>query len=128
LQLLLFSSTTMPPKRIADDGAPKARKPRGPKERPAGMTNSAWAADVERRQTETRGRAKREKKLAAKRAATTADEQARLVSMAMGQPRIGQFPARWKEMLANQGARIALLKTTSRGEEEEHRPCIPDRR
>jgi hypothetical protein len=92
LQLLLFSSTTMPPKRIADDGAPKARKPQAPKERPPGMTNSAWAADVERRQTETRGRAEREKKLAAKRAAA-ADEQARLVSMAMGQPRIGQFPA-----------------------------------
>jgi hypothetical protein len=84
LQLLLFSSTTMPPKRIADDGAPKARKPRAPKERPPGMTNSAWAADVEQRQTETRGRAEREKKLAAKRAAAAADEQARLVSMAMG--------------------------------------------
>jgi hypothetical protein len=83
LQLLLFSSTTMPPKRIADDGAPKARKPRDPKERPLGMTNSAWAADVDRWQTKTRGRTKREKKLAAKRAAA-ADEQARLVSMAMG--------------------------------------------
>jgi hypothetical protein len=83
LQLLLFSSTTMPPKRIADDGTPKARKP--PKERPPGMTNSAWAADVERRQTKTRDRAEREKKLAAKRAAAAAaDEQARLVSMAMG--------------------------------------------
>jgi hypothetical protein len=36
----------------------------------------------------------REKKLAAKRAAATAaDEQARLVSMAMGLPRVGQFPA-----------------------------------
>jgi hypothetical protein len=34
----------------------------------------------------------REKKLMAKRAAA-ADEQARLVSMAMGQPRVGQFPA-----------------------------------
>jgi hypothetical protein len=33
------------------------------------MTNAAWAADVERRQTKTRGRAEREKKLAAKRAA-----------------------------------------------------------
>jgi hypothetical protein len=55
------------------------------------MTNSAWAADVERRQTETHGKAEREKKLAAKRAAA-ADEQARLVSMAMGQPRVGQFP------------------------------------
>jgi hypothetical protein len=84
--------TTMPPKRIADDGAPKVRKPRAPKERPLGMTNSVWAADVERRQTETRGRAEREKKLVAKRAAA-ADEQARLVSMAMGQPRVGQFPA-----------------------------------
>jgi hypothetical protein len=82
LQLLLFSSTTMPPKRIADDGAPKARKPWAPKERLPGMTNSAWAADVERRQTETHGRAEREKKLVTKRAA--ADEQARLVSMAMG--------------------------------------------
>jgi hypothetical protein len=92
LELLLFSSTTMLPKRIADDGAPKARKPRAPKERPPGMTNAAWAADVERWQTKTRGRAEREKKLAAKRAAA-ADEQARLVPMAMGQPRVGQFPA-----------------------------------
>jgi hypothetical protein len=83
----------MPPKRIADDGAPKARKPRAPKERPPGMTNTAWAADVEHRQTETWGRAEREKKLAAKRAA--ADEQARLVTMAMGQPRVGQFPGPW---------------------------------
>jgi hypothetical protein len=82
----------MPPKRIVDNGAPKARKLRAPKERPAGMTNAAWAADVERRQIKTRGRAEREKKLAAKRAAA-ADEQARLVSMAMGQPRFGQFPA-----------------------------------
>jgi hypothetical protein len=58
------------------------------------MTNAAWAADVARRETETRGRAEREKKLAAKRvAAAAADEQARLVSMAMGQPRVGQFPA-----------------------------------
>jgi hypothetical protein len=88
----LLSSTTMPPKRIADDSALKARKLRAPKERPPGITNAAWAADMERRQTETRGRAEREKKLAAKRAAA-ADEQARLVSMAMGQPRIGQFPA-----------------------------------
>jgi hypothetical protein len=55
------------------------------------MINSAWAADMELRQTETRGRAEREKKLAAKRA-VAADEQARLVSMAMGQPRVGQFP------------------------------------
>jgi hypothetical protein len=91
LQLLLFSPTTMPPKRIADDGAPKARKPQAPKERPPGMTNVAWAADVERRQTETRGRVEREKKLAA----AVADEQARLVSMAMGQPRVGQFPGPW---------------------------------
>jgi hypothetical protein len=91
--LLLFSSTTMPLKRITDDGVPKARKPRAPKERPAGMTNAAWAADVEHRQTETRGRAEREKKLAAKRAAAVADEQTRLVSMDMGQSRIGQFPA-----------------------------------
>jgi hypothetical protein len=82
----------MPPKRIADDGAPKARKLRAPKERPAGMTNAAWAADVERRQTENHGREEREKKLTAKRAAAVADEQARLVSMAMGQPRVGQFP------------------------------------
>jgi hypothetical protein len=81
LQLLLFSSTTMPPKRIADDGAPKTRKPRAPKERPPGMTNAEWAADMARRETETRGRAEREKKLAAKRAAAAAaaDEQARLV-------------------------------------------------
>jgi hypothetical protein len=57
------------------------------------MTNVVWAADVERRQTETRGRAEREKKLTAKRAAVAVDEHARLVSMAMGQPRIGQFPA-----------------------------------
>jgi hypothetical protein len=66
----------------------------GPKERPSGMTNAAWAADVARRETETRGRAEREKKLAAKRAAATAaaDEQARLVTMAMGQPRVSQFP------------------------------------
>jgi hypothetical protein len=72
----------MPPKRMVDDGAPKARKPWAPKERPPGMTNSAWAVDVERRQTETCGRTEREKKLAAKRAAV--DEQARMVSMAMG--------------------------------------------
>jgi hypothetical protein len=85
LQLLLFSFITMPPKRIADDGAPKVRKPRAPKERPSGMTNAACAADVARRETKTRGRAEREKKLAAKRAsAAAADEQARLVSMAMG--------------------------------------------
>jgi hypothetical protein len=71
----------MLPKRIAADGAPKVRKPRVPKERPSGMTNAAWATDVEHRQIETRGRAEREKKLAAKR---VADEQARLVSMAMG--------------------------------------------
>jgi hypothetical protein len=64
----------MPPKRIADEGAPKARKQQAPKERPPGMTNSAWAADVERRQIETRGRAERQKKLAAKRAAAAADE------------------------------------------------------
>jgi hypothetical protein len=85
----------MLPKRIADDGAPNARKPRAPKERPPGMTNAAWAVDVERRQTETRGRAEKEKKLAAKRAAAAADEQARLVSMAMGQPCVGQFPGTW---------------------------------
>jgi hypothetical protein len=95
LQLLLFSSTTMPPKRIAHDGAPKSRKPRVPKERPPGMTNAAWAEDVEHQQTETRGRAEREKKLAVKRAAATADEQARLVSMAMGQSCAGQFPGPW---------------------------------
>jgi hypothetical protein len=84
----------MPPKRIADDGAPKTRKPQAPKERPPGMTNAAWAVDVARRETETRGRAEREKKLTAKRAAAAAaDEQARLISMAMGQPRVGQFPA-----------------------------------
>jgi hypothetical protein len=69
LQLLLFSSTTMPLKKIADDGAPKARKPRAPKERPPGWKNARWATDVERRQTETHGRAEREKKLAVKRAA-----------------------------------------------------------
>jgi hypothetical protein len=58
------------------------------------MTNAAWAADVARRETETRGRAERENKLAAKRAAAAAvNEQARLISMAMGQPRVGQFPA-----------------------------------
>jgi hypothetical protein len=73
LQLLLFSSTTMPPKRIADDGTPKTRKPWAPKERPPSMTNAAWAADVARRETETHGREEREKKLAAKRAAA-ADE------------------------------------------------------
>jgi hypothetical protein len=50
---------------------------------------------VERRQTETRGRTEREKKLAAKRAAAAADEQARLVSMAMGLPRVGKFPGPW---------------------------------
>jgi hypothetical protein len=88
LQLLLFSSTTMPSKRIIDDGAPKARKPRAPKERSAGMTNVVWAADVECQQTETHGRAEREKKLTVKRAAAAA-EQARLVSMAMGQLRVG---------------------------------------
>jgi hypothetical protein len=55
----------------------------------------AWATDVERRQTETRGRAEREKKLAAKRTAAVADEQARLVSMSMGQSRVGQFPGPW---------------------------------
>jgi hypothetical protein len=94
LQLLLFSSTTMPPKRITDDGALKMRKPRASKERPSGMTNKAWVANVVRRETETHGRAEREKKLAAKRAAAAAaDEQARLVSMAMGQPRVSQFPA-----------------------------------
>jgi hypothetical protein len=38
-----------------------------------------------------------------------------------------KYDARWKEMLANQGARIALLDNL-RGEEEEHRPCVPDRR
>jgi hypothetical protein len=54
----------------------------------------AWVVDVERRQTEMRGRAEREKKLAVKRAAAV-DEQARLVSMSMGQPRVGQFPAPW---------------------------------
>jgi hypothetical protein len=95
LQLLLFLSTTMPPKKIADDDAPKARKPRAPKERPPGWTNARWAADVEWRQTETRGRAEREKKLAAKRASV--DEYARLVSMSMnmGQPRVGQCSGPW---------------------------------
>jgi hypothetical protein len=112
LQLLLFSPTTMPPKRITDDGAPKARKPRAPKERPPGMTNAACAADVERRQTETRGRAEREKKLTAKRVAAAANEQARLVSMAMGQPRVGQFPGTWPTQ-GTIGTRIALLKETS---------------
>jgi hypothetical protein len=47
---------------------------------------------VERRQTETWGRAEREKKLAAKRVAAAADEQVRLVSMSMGQSRGDQFP------------------------------------
>jgi hypothetical protein len=48
-------------------------------------------ADVERWQTETRGRAKREKKLPAKR---VADEQAMMVSMSMntGQPRVANSP------------------------------------
>jgi hypothetical protein len=50
---------------------------------------------VEHRQTEIRDRAEREKKLTTKRA-TTADEEARLVSMAMGQPRVGQFPGPWR--------------------------------
>jgi hypothetical protein len=120
----------MPLKRITDDGAPKARKPRDPKERPAGTINTAWAADVERRQTETRGRAEREKKLAAKRAAAAADEQAsfdkcwadRLQASfdkcwadtrAHNTGRDSKYDARWKEMLANQSAQIALLKTTS---------------
>jgi hypothetical protein len=84
----------MPPKKIADDGAPKARKSRAPKERPLGWTNARWATDVEHQQTETRGRAERENKLAAKRAAA-ADEQARLISMSMGQPRVSQFPSPW---------------------------------
>jgi hypothetical protein len=56
------------------------------------MTNAAWATDVARQKTETRGRAEREKKLAAKRVAAV-DDQARLVSMAMGHPRAGQFSA-----------------------------------
>jgi hypothetical protein len=81
----------MSPKKIADDGAPKVRKPRAPKERPPGWTNAAWAADVERGQIKMRGKAERDKKLAVKRAA---DEQARLISMSMGQPR-GQFPGPW---------------------------------
>jgi hypothetical protein len=51
--------------RAHGDGAPKARKPQAPKEWPPRMTNATWAADVERRQTETRGRAEREEKLAA---------------------------------------------------------------
>jgi hypothetical protein len=71
----------MPPKKIADDGALKVRKPWAPKERPSGMKNVAWAADVERWQTKMRGTVEREKKLVAKRAA--ANEQARLVSMSM---------------------------------------------
>jgi hypothetical protein len=84
LQLLLFSSTTMPPKKIADDGVPKGRKLQAPKERPPGWTNAAWAADVECQRTEMRGRVEREKKLAAKRAAAAVDEHARLLSMSMG--------------------------------------------
>jgi hypothetical protein len=85
LYLLLFSSTTMPLKRIVDDGMAKAMKPWAPKERPPGMTNAVWAADMARWETETRGRVEREKKLAPKRAAVVAaDEQARLVFMAMG--------------------------------------------
>jgi hypothetical protein len=53
--------------------------------------------DVERRQTETRGRVETEKKLTAKRAAAAADEQVRLVSMSMnmGQPRVDQFLGPW---------------------------------
>jgi hypothetical protein len=39
----------MPPKKIADDGASKTRKPRAPKERPPGWTNAWSMADVERR-------------------------------------------------------------------------------
>jgi hypothetical protein len=52
LQLLLFSSTTMTPKKTAAADAPKERKPQAPKERPLGWTNAAWATDVECRQTE----------------------------------------------------------------------------
>jgi hypothetical protein len=85
----------MPPKKIANNGTPKGRKPRAPKERPPCWTNAAWVADVERRQTEMRGRAEREKKLATKRVAAAADEQARLVSMSMSQSRGGQFPGPW---------------------------------
>jgi hypothetical protein len=54
----------MSPKKIGDEGVPKARKPRAPKERSPGWTNARWVDDVERRRNETRGRAEREKKLA----------------------------------------------------------------
>jgi hypothetical protein len=83
----------MPPKRIADDGAPKARKPLAPKERPPGMTNATWAADVEHRQTKTRGRAEREKKLAAKRAWYDAHRQAILRPPASSSPSTTSTPA-----------------------------------
>jgi hypothetical protein len=56
----------------------------GPQGEAAGYDKLGMAVDVERRQTETHGRAEREKKLTAKRAVAAADEQARLVSMAMG--------------------------------------------
>jgi hypothetical protein len=78
----------MPPKRIADDSAPKARKPRAPKERPPGMTNAALAADVERRQTEMHGRAKREKKLAASPGFFT-QEEARATEAVAAAARVG---------------------------------------
>ena len=82
----------MPPK-IGLDGLPKTRKPRAPKERPPGWTNARWAADVDRRAVETRGRVDRETKSAARKAAAAAaaaaDEQARQISMALN-PRV--FP------------------------------------
>jgi hypothetical protein len=52
-----------------------------------------WAVDVERRRSETHGRADREKKCNVKRVvATAADEQARLISINFGQSRVSQFP------------------------------------
>jgi hypothetical protein len=88
----------MPSKKIIDDGALNTRKPHTPKERSSGWSNAKWVADVERRQTETRGRAEREIKLAGKRAPeAAADEHARQISMAMstGQPHVGVFPGPW---------------------------------
>lgn len=83
----------MPPKKNGDDGAPsKPRKQRAPMQRPVGWSNAQWAADVERRSAETRGRAEREMKLQAKRAAAAvADEQARQVSMAWSRSPLAFF-------------------------------------
>ncbi|KAK1677060.1 hypothetical protein QYE76_037908 [Lolium multiflorum] len=77
----------MPPKKLTADGAPKARKPRAPKQRPPGISNAEWAANVEWRRNETHGRAEREKKCNAKRvAAAAAEEQARQISINFGRP------------------------------------------